>query len=336
MSDKNIIQKDGEHPFAKYVRVLGKGKKGSRSLTDSEAYDAMSMILNDEVKDLQLGAFLMLLRVKEETAEELSGFVKAVKDYIQAPTDIYVDLDWSSYAGKRRHSPWFILSVLLLTRAGYKIFMHGASGHTANRVYTEDVLRELSLGVCNDWDSVRSSIDKTNFAYMPLSGFSQRLADIINMRDTLGLRSPVHSLSRLINPLNSKVVLQGIFHPPYSFLHQEAGNLLGYPHVAVIKGEGGEIERNPDTSTVVKSSHEGEFMEEEWPAMFDKRHVKSQDMSADYMKTIWHGTQEDEYAVAAIISTAALALKSLDSSHSQESALNKATRLWEERDKSAL
>ena len=59
-----------EHPFAQYVRILAKGKRASRSLTEAEAYDAMKMIIAGEVEPEQLGAFMMLLRVKEETADE--------------------------------------------------------------------------------------------------------------------------------------------------------------------------------------------------------------------------------------------------------------------------
>ena len=88
----------GEHPFAQYIRILGKGKKGSRELTGDEAYAAMGMLLDGEIEDVQLGAFLMLLRYKEETAEELAGFARAVQERVQAPS-IKVDLDWPTYAG---------------------------------------------------------------------------------------------------------------------------------------------------------------------------------------------------------------------------------------------
>ena len=48
----------------------------------------------------------MLLRVKEESIDELAGFVQTTKDQLHfAP--LKVDLDWSSYAGKRKHYPWF-------------------------------------------------------------------------------------------------------------------------------------------------------------------------------------------------------------------------------------
>ncbi|HCA27760.1 MAG TPA: glycosyl transferase, partial [Betaproteobacteria bacterium] len=53
-----------EHPFAPIIRTLGKGKSGSRALTQEEAHAAMQMILADQVEPMQLGAFLMLMRVK--------------------------------------------------------------------------------------------------------------------------------------------------------------------------------------------------------------------------------------------------------------------------------
>ena len=71
-----------EHPFAEFIKILGKGKKGSRDLTQDEAYRAMQMILSDQVQPIQLGAFLMLMRIKEETREELAGFVQAVREHL--------------------------------------------------------------------------------------------------------------------------------------------------------------------------------------------------------------------------------------------------------------
>ena len=59
-----------EHHFAQFIQILGKGKKGARSLTREEAQQAFGMILRGEAEPMQIGAFLMLLRVKEEDAEE--------------------------------------------------------------------------------------------------------------------------------------------------------------------------------------------------------------------------------------------------------------------------
>ncbi len=336
----NKIQKPAktyvEHPFAEYVRILGKGKKGSRSLTEEEAFNSMSMILNNEVEDLQLGAFLMLLRVKEESPEELAGFVKAAKSIMSAPAGLQVDLDWSSYAGKRRHLPWYLFSVICLAQNGMRIFMHGASGHTADRMYTEDVLQDLGFSISKNWSEAKEALNKLNFCYMPLAFISPRLDDMINMRPILGLRSPVHSLSRLINPVNADTVIQGIFHPAYSTMHQEAGQILGYKQLAVIKGEGGEIERNPDNELNVLFSGANGLTEETWPRMYDKRHVKAEEMSIDHMTSIWKGESFDEYAEGAIIGTMALALKTTGKTINQEESLILAKEQWETRDKNFL
>ena len=67
------------HPFSKFVAILGRGKTKQRHLTLEESQEAMSMLLRGEAVPEQIGAFLMLLRVKEETGEELAGFVDACR-----------------------------------------------------------------------------------------------------------------------------------------------------------------------------------------------------------------------------------------------------------------
>src|SRR5690606_35860716 len=119
-----------EHPLAVFVRILGKGERGARDVTRVEARGAMGMLLDGRTEDTQLGAFLMLLRHKEESAAELAGFTEAVRERIQAP-DIAVDIDWPSYAGKKRHLPWYLLAAKCLAQNRVRILMHGGGAHTA-------------------------------------------------------------------------------------------------------------------------------------------------------------------------------------------------------------
>lgn len=330
---------EGEHPFAPYVRILGKGKRGSRSFSRAEAKAAMGMILRDEVEPTQLGAFLMLLRVKEETPDELTGFIEAVREAAKPPAELQVDLDWSSYAGKRRHAPWFLFAVQLLADAGLRVFIHGAEGHSSGRVYTTDILRALGHEPATDWQQARETIDACGYCYMPLKAFAPKLADIINLRPILGLRSPVHTLARLINPLTAPTVLQGIFHPPYAPMHQNASALLGYRRTAVIRGEGGEIEANPDNQLRVfraetfGADQEPLIEEQVWPALFKRRHVKPDEISADHMQAVWRGDIDDEYGESAVCLTAALALYETGRSDNQEQAMAQARALWESRNK---
>ena len=324
-----------EHPFAEIVRILGKGKKGSRPLTQDEAYRAMNMILSDQVLPVQLGAFLMLMRVKEETPEELAGFVLAARESFNlANNTAQVDLDWSSYAGKRRHLPWFLLSALLLADNGINVFMHGASGHSADRLYTEDMLGFLGIQSANTITEAQQQLEQQHFSYLSLAHFCPKLHEIIELRPILGLRSPVHTLVRLLNPFNAKHSLQGIFHPGYRPVHQQAAALLNQPHMAVLKGEGGETERNPDMECLVQSVHHGELSDENWPALFARRHVKPELLDPQQLALIWQEKTEDEFALASIIGTASIALKLLGKADTQEQAQKLATEYWLNRDKS--
>lgn len=329
---KNIYR-DAEHPFAQYVRILGKGKTSSRSLSLEEAQAAMGMILRGEVEDVQLGAFLMLLRVKEESPAELAGFVAAAREFMQAPRDIAVDLDWSSYAGKRKHYPWFLLAVRVLAANGIKVFMHGASGHTINRLYTENVLPLLGLPVCQNWDEVRTELGSRNFAYLSLQQVCAPLGDMINLRNIMGLRSPVHTLARLLNPLNAPYVMQAIFHPAYRESHQHAAELLGYRNSCVIKGEGGEIERNPDGLCLAKRIVDGVLADDEWPMIFENRHRPEEAFDLEEYLAVWRGEKEHEYGEGAIIGTLALALTTLQKAPSQEQALALARQWWQQRER---
>jgi len=321
-----------EHPFAETIRILGKGKHGSRPLTQEEAYRAMRMIIADAVLPIQLGAFLMLMRVKEETPEELAGFVQAARESFAAfDTANLADLDWSTYAGKRRHLPWYLLSALLLAENGVRVFMHGAKGPSAGRLYTEDMLGFLGLSAATSIAEAKQQLQERSFSYLSLEHFCPKLHEIIELRPILGLRSPVHTLVRLLNPFNADYSIQGIFHPGYRPVHQHAAQLLKQPHAAVLKGEGGETERNPDMNCLVQSVHNGELFDEDWPALFAKRHVKPEALDPKQLAKVWRGETIDEFAEASVIGTAAVALKLLGKADSQATAQQLASDYWRQR-----
>lgn len=323
-----------EHPFAEYIRILGKGKKGSRPLSQEEAYNAMRMILAGEVEEIQLGAFLMLMRVKEETPEELAGFVLAVRETLPSNTVGTADLDWSAYAGKRRHLPWFILSSLLLAENGVKVLMHGSASHSVSRLFVQDMLPLFSITSASSFNDAEQQLQSHNFAYISLAQFCPALNRMIHLRNLMGLRSPVHTLVRLINPFNALYSIQGIFHPGYRPVHQEVALLLEQPHMTVIKGEGGETERNPDMECLAQSVHNDLLSEETWPALFPKRHIKPDKLEPEQLIQVWRGSLSDEFSEASVIGTTAIALKLLGKVETQEEAQQKAREYWQKRNKS--
>lgn len=325
------LQTPTEHPFAPFVRILGKGKRGARALTREEARQAMGMVLDGQVEDTQLGAFLMLLRHKEESPEELAGFTEALRERLQAPP-LQVDIDWPSYAGKKRHMPWFLLAAKCLAGSGVRVFMHGGGAHTAGRLYTEQLLDAVGITLCRDWQQTSDAFDRHNLAFMPLVDWAPALQRMIDLRNTLGLRSPIHSLARILNPLGAKVGLQSIFHPGYQSVHREASQLLSDTAI-VIKGDGGEIEVNPDVACHLYGTRQGENWDEEWPALALQRHVKPAALEPRALLAVWRGEAEDSYGEKAILATIALALRGLG--HSREAAFDEAARRWQARDRQA-
>jgi anthranilate phosphoribosyltransferase len=324
------LQTPAEHPFAEFVRILGKGKRGARGLTREEAHAAMTLLLEGKVEDTQLGAFLMLLRHKEESAEELAGFTEALRAHLQAPR-IAVDLDWPSYAGKKRHLPWYLLAAKCLASQGVRILMHGGGAHTAGRMYTEQLLELLHIPLCRDWAAVADVLDQHQLAFFPLQDWAPQLQRMIDLRNTLGLRSPIHSLARVLNPLGARCGLQSIFHPGYQAVHREASRLLG-DHVVVIKGDGGEIEVNPDVISHLYGTTAGQAWDEEWPALSERRHVKPSSLQPEQLLAFWRGEIEDSYGEKAVIATMALALRGLG--QEREQAFTMALSYWNARNRS--
>ncbi|MCI4680688.1 glycosyl transferase family protein [Rhodoblastus acidophilus] len=325
------------HPFARFIAILGRGRNLSRALTVEEAEEAMTMILAGDVLPEQLGAFLMLLRIKEESPSELAGFVKAVRKTLPAPEPGLVAVDWSSYAGKKRQLLWFLLAALSLVQAGHSVFMHGFDGHTPGRLYTGEVLTELGLAVAPDFPTATRALRQSGFAYMDLSAISAPLARMMGFKPILGLRSPIHTLARMINPFGAPVLPQGIFHPNYMTTHRDAALLLGEDNMVVFRGEGGEIERRPGKPCETLGVRDGVAFEERWPPIMEEpRQLPDEAMDVSRLLSVWRGDAHDAYAEAAVTGTLALILRAMKLATDMESAQSRAEAMWRGRDPGRL
>jgi len=326
-----------EHPFAPFIRILGKGKTSTRSLSQGEAQQAFGMILRGDVEPLQIGAFLMLLRVKEESPDELAGFVQACRAHMKPPPhELWADLDWSSYAGKKHQHPWFILSLLLLAQAGYRVFIHGSAGHTPDRLYTEHAMRQLGLPVASHWTDVGQQLDAHNLSYLSLAYFCSPLEELMQLRPLLGLRSPVNTLSRMLNPLNARASLQSIFHPAYARLHQEADRILQQPCSLVFKGDSGEVEVKPQADTRLYRLHDQQAHEILLPRSIAKRIESVVTPDVESIKALWRGSADNQYGLNATLATTAAALLALCPDINLAAAQLQATELWQNRDTTRL
>lgn len=327
------------HPFSKFVAILGRGKTKQRHLTLEESEEAMEMLLSGQALPEQIGAFLMLLRLKEEAPEEIAGFAIGARRTFDLPQEMpQVDIDWSSYAGKRIQLPWFVLSVLALVNAGYSVCLHGTEGHTPGRIYTREVLESLGFPAAGSLTEAANQIRARRFAYVPLEVMSPMLRHLIDLRPVFGLRSPVHSFSRMLNPFDAPTVMQGIFHRGFMDIHAGAAQLMGIENMAVFRGEGGEIERRPNKPVQVWTTHgSDEPLVETWPQLLPEGHQPpDEEMALERLVDAWRGELDEPYASETIIGTIAITLRTMGKAGSVEAAEAAARALWQARDKGFL
>jgi len=320
------------NPFGRYIQILGKGRSGMRALSRDEAYEAMRMIACYEVEPEQLGAFLMLMRVKEESPEEVAGFTSALRESIHL-SDIKFRpaVDWAAYAGKKRQLPWFMLAALTLSARGYPVFMHGMS-RTDDRLYAAQALEALDIDSALSLRDAENQLAASGFAYLPISKLSPLTADLIKTRELFGLRPPLHTVARMLNPFSAALSVMGVFHPNFSPIHQEAALLLEQPSALICKGEGGELERVPDRAVDLYGVSDGAAWSESWDQMVRLgREVKPEALNLYHFRMVWDGEAEDSYGENAVIGTLALLIRALGLEVDPGSAQQLAANWWWER-----
>jgi anthranilate phosphoribosyltransferase len=141
----------------------------------------------------------------------------------------------------------------------------------------------------------------------------------------------------MLNPFSAQLTIQGIFHPNYMDIHQQAALLLGEKNMVVFRGEGGEVERRPSKLTETRTVRDGIAGSEDWPPLLeDAIQPTDPEMDIARLKAVWSGEAKDAYAEAAITGTLAIALKSWHGYESAEKAQAEAETLWRNRNKAHL
>lgn len=289
-----------------HVRTLGRGPGRARSLTREEARDAMTCILSGEAAPEAVGALLMLLRMKGETAEEIAGFSDAAQGSL--PDIGPVDLDWPSYAaGRTRGAPWFLASARLVAQAGHRVLLHGWNSADPK---VRAGLAELGIATAATPQEARRILDRDRIGYLPLEALSPALMQVLRLREVLGLRSCINTVCRMINPGQASASVQGVFHPSYRQLQAEAAEKLGWRNLSVIKGGGGEFERNPTKDVTVFGLRRGRVWTTTLPS--ESHEVRRLDAcGASTLADLWAGTRTTDLETRTILGTAALALDTL-------------------------
>src|SRR5512146_3109301 len=127
--------------ISQYIKEIGRGKRGARSLSREQAADLFGQVLDGAVTDLEIGAFCIAMRIKGETTEEMAGFLDATYPRLhRVPAGRQPLVVLPSYNGARKLPVLTPLLALLVARRGLPVLIHGTATESS-RVFVPHVLQ---------------------------------------------------------------------------------------------------------------------------------------------------------------------------------------------------
>lgn len=224
-----------------YIREIGRGKQGARSLSRAQAADLFGQVLDGTVSDLELGAFCLAMRIKGETPEEMAGFLDATSMRMQrVPASERPAVVIPSYNGARKLPVLTPLLALLLARRGVPVLIHGTSTED-RRMFVGAVLEALDMPPRSELHAIACG----EVAFIPTAQLCPGLQRLLDVRRVVGLRNSGHSLVKLMNPCaGPAVIVSSYTHPEYAVSMAEVFQLVGATAL-LLRGTEGEAVADP-------------------------------------------------------------------------------------------
>jgi len=251
-----------KQPFqaAPYIKEIGRGAKGARSMDRGQARELWGAILDGRVSDLELGGILLSMRIKGESVEELEGFLEASQasfEPLRAPDCEYCPVVIPSYNGARKMANLTALLALLLAREGVPVLVHGVA-HDVGRVATAEVFEALGVHAAADHASAEAALAKDRVAFITIDALAPRLAWMLSLRRILGVRNSTHTLVKIMQPFAGPALrLVSYTHPEYL---ESLGEFftLNKGHAFLMRGTEGETVANANKAQKIDWFHDGE------------------------------------------------------------------------------
>ncbi|WP_300652003.1 DNA-binding protein YbiB [Hydrogenophaga sp.] len=222
--------------ISQYIKEIGRGKDGARSLTREQATDLLGQVLDGSVTDLEVGGFCLAMRIKGETPDEMAGFLDAAHARLhRLPDNGLTTVVLPSYNGARKLPVLTPLLALLLARRGVPVLVHGTATED-KRVFASAVFTELGVAPATQVPALAAG----DVAFVPTEVLCPGLKRLLDVRRVVGLRNPAHSLVKLMNPCAGQAFIVGSYtHPEYAGSMAATWTLTG-AHALLLRGTEGE------------------------------------------------------------------------------------------------
>jgi anthranilate phosphoribosyltransferase len=211
----------------------------------------LAEIMAGNVSEIQIAAFLIALRTKGETVEELAGLARTMREFA-AHVDVEHEnlLDTAGTGGGRRTFNVSTTAALIAAGAGCTVAKHGNRSATGLSG-SADMLESLGARIDLSPSAVARCIDEVGFGFMFAPSHHQATRYVIPVRRGLGVRTIFNFLGPLTNPAGAMRQLIGVSEPAYLETMAGALVLLGTDHALLVSSEDGLDELSISAPTTV-------------------------------------------------------------------------------------
>jgi anthranilate phosphoribosyltransferase len=225
-------------PNAILTRAIDRLASGS-DLSAEETAAVLAEIMNGEVSETQIAGFLIALRTKGETVDELAGLARTMRSLaVQVPTERADLLDTAGTGGGKRTFNVSTTAALIAAGAGCAVAKHGNRSATGSSG-SADLLEALGARIDLDPAGVAACIEEAGFGFMFAPAHHRATRYVVPVRRELAVRTIFNLLGPLTNPAKASRQLVGVSDA--EALEKIAGALamLGVDRALVVASDDG-------------------------------------------------------------------------------------------------
>jgi anthranilate phosphoribosyltransferase len=233
-----------------------------KALTRSEARAVMDEIMRGEATPAQIGGFLVALRSKGETADEITGCAEAMRDHVLTVRPERDDLvDTAGTGGDGAHTINIsTAAALVAAAAGAAVAKHGNRA-VSSACGSADVLEALGFTLEQEPQRIAKSIDELGFGFLFAPSHHPAMRHAAAVRRELATRTVFNVLGPLTNPAGARAQVVGVYSPDLVRTIADVLVHLGAHRAYVVHGAGGIDELSPVGPNLVAEVMDGEVFE---------------------------------------------------------------------------
>jgi len=221
-------------PLAPFLHRVAAGA----DLTSADAYQAMTLLLEGGRGDAIVGAFLVALHVKGETAAELAGFARAMREHmvvVDAGADV-IDIVGTGGDGAGTFNISTV-AAMVLAGAGARVAKHGNRA-ISGKVGSADVLEALGVRIAMTPEEAAGAVHDIGLGFLFAPHLHPAMKNVQGVRRELMMRTVFNLLGPLANPARAQTQVIGAPSPAFARIMAEALAELGTGHSYVVHGGG--------------------------------------------------------------------------------------------------